>query len=407
MNGTFPTPARAIRAGRLWLLLWAVLLAGRGVSAADRITRVDGTTAAVHVVAIDGERVVLTNATPAAVVLGDLWRIEVAPTPMAVGGLVERLIFEHGEIPARRLTFQDGLCRFDWTGGNEAGVTQTLVRAMILKSGAEAATREATERALEKTIPADQVVALGPNDAVLTLEGSVKNVGTNAIVLEYQGKDRTLNRAKVGAVVFGRTGTTDRAAGVLTWKATVAGGAWLEGDDARLANGTLVLTMGASSLAMPWSKVCSLEHRDSKVRFLSRMDPVQAIGGAIVALALPWQRDRSAMNRPLRLRGEIHESGLGTHAPSELVFDVPAGAQRFLAVVGLDEEFGRGGDCVVVVRVDEREALRQRLRGSDKPLPVDIEIRTGRRLTLRAEPGENHDIGDHVNWYDARLLLAP
>ncbi|MFZ4395480.1 MAG: NPCBM/NEW2 domain-containing protein [Kiritimatiellia bacterium] len=390
----------------LWAVCLALMVCAK-LSAAERLTRNDGNTVDVNILAINGERVVLTNATPAAVALGDLWRIEVTPPSSAVSGLVERIILERGEIPARRLTLLDGLCRFDWTGGNDAGVTQTLVRALILKSGAEDATREATECALEKTIPADQVVALGPNDAVLTLEGSVKNVGTNAIVLEYQGKDRTLNRGKVGAVVFGRTGTMDRAAGALTWKATVAGGAWLEGDKARLADGTLTLTIGASTMVIPWNKVCSLEHRDRKVRFLSRMDPVQATGGAIVALALPWQRDRNAMSRPLRLRGEIHETGLGTHAPSELVFDVPEGTQRFMAMVGLDEEFGRGGDCVVVVLVDDREVLRQRLRGIDKPLPVDIEIRNARRLTLRAEPGENHDIGDHVNWYDARLLLAP
>jgi hypothetical protein len=123
-----------------------------------------------------------------------------------------------------------------------------------------------------------------------------------------------------------------------------------------------------------------------------------------VALALPWQRDRNAMNQPLRLRGAIRETGLGTHAPSELVFDVPEGAKRFLAVVGLDEEYGRGGDCVIVVQVDDREALRRRMSGKDAALPVDIEIRDGRKLTLRAEPGENLDIGDHVNWYDARLL---
>ena len=56
------------------------------------------------------------------------------------------------------------------------------------------------------------------------------------------------------------------------------------------------------------------------------------------------------------------------------------------------------------MQVDDREALRRRMRGKDAALPVDIEIRDGRKLTLRAEPGENLDIGDHVNWYDARLL---
>jgi hypothetical protein len=205
-------------------------------------------------------------------------------------------------------------------------------------------------------------------------------------------------------VVFGRTEAPARAAGPLPWKATVAGGAWVEGSDVRLTDGVLTMTIGSSALVIPWSQVCSLEHRSKKASFLARMDPVRATEVSLVALALPWQRDRNAMNQPLRLRGAIRETGLGTHAPSELVFDVPEGAKRFLAVVGLDEEYGRGGDCVIVVQVDDREALRRRMLGKDAALAVDIEIRDGRKLTLRTEPGENLDIGDHVNWYDARLL---
>jgi hypothetical protein len=387
------------------LVAVVVMMGCSWLSAAERLTRIDGKTAEVQVVAIDGERVVLTNAAVAAVALDDLWRIERTAPSVAASGTVDRVVLNGGEIPVSRLTVTDGICRFDWAGGSDAAITQSVVRALLLATGA--ATGDATARALEKFSEADQVVAIGPDGAVLTIDGSVKSVGTNSIVVQYQGKDRTLSRSKVGAVVFGRAGATERAAGTLPWRATVVGGAGVEGNDVRLVDGVLTLTIGAGTLDVPWSKVCGLEHRGKMVRFLSRMDPVSASGDAIVSLALPWQRDRSAMKGPLRLRGEIRDTGLGTHAPSELVFDVPDGTQRFLAVVGLDEEFGQGGDCVIVVQVDDREALRRRMRGKDAPLSVDIEIRGSRRLTLRSEPGENLDIGDHVNWYDARFLQRP
>jgi hypothetical protein len=320
----------------------------------------------------------------------------------AASGLVTRVVLDGGEIPVSRVVVSNGMCRFDWVGGNDSALTQSVVRALLLTT--DEATGEATARALEKVSDADQVVAVGPDNAALLLDGIVKSVGANAILVQYQEKDRTLSRSKVAAVVFGRTEAPTRAAGPLPWKATVAGGAWVEGSDVRLADGVLTMTIGASALVIPWSQVCSLEHRSKKASFLARMDPVRATEGSLVALALPWQRDRNAMNQPLRLRGAIRETGLGTHAPSELVFDVPEGSKRFLAVVGLDEEYGRGGDCVIVVQVDDREALRRRMRGKDAALAVDIEIRDGRELTLRTEPGENLDIGDHVNWYDARLL---
>jgi hypothetical protein len=377
----------------------AALAACSGVSAAERLTRIDGNTAEVVVSAITAERVTLANGE---VAFDDLWRIERMAPSAAASGKVARVVLEGGEIPVSRVIVTNGICRFDWVGGNDSALTQSVVRALLLTTGE--ATGEATARALEKVSDVDQVVAVGPDNAALLLDGIVKSVGANAILVQYQDKDRTLSRSKVATVVFGRTEAPARAAGPLPWKATVAGGAWVEGSDVRLADGVLTMTIGASALVIPWSQVCSLEHRSKKVSFLARMDPVRATEGSLVTLALPWQRDRNAMNQPLRLRGASRETGLGTHAPSELVFDVPEGAKRFLAVVGLDEEYGRGGDCVIVVQVDDREALRRRMHGKDAALAVDIEIRDGRKLTLRSESGENLDIGDHVNWYDARLL---
>ena len=391
---------------RIFLGAWIAFGVCEWSGAAERLTRLDGSALEAGVVAIDGERVVLTNAAVAAVALDDLWRIDCTPAAAAVSGLVERVILDRGEIPARLATVSNGVCRFDWMGGRDVGITQSVVRALILVGGADAAAQEAVTRALGKTTDEDQVVAVGRDNEVLTFNGSVKMVGASAIDLRYMEKDRTLSRAKVCAVVFGRTGTTDRAAAALPWKVTMTNGTRLEGDEVRLADGVLTMTIGAGTLDFPWSTVYRVEHRGRTIGFLSQMDPVKATGGDGVGLALSWQRDRNAMSQPLRLRGEIHDNGLGMHAPTELVFDLPAGGQKFLAVVGLDEEFGRKGDCVVVVQVDDREALRQRLRGTDKPLPVDIDIRNGRRLTLRVEPGENLDLGDHVNWYGARLLLG-
>jgi hypothetical protein len=394
------TDSKAVRSlGRLLPVagLALALVLGAGSAAAEQLTRIDGSFMEGAVTSIEGGTVVVSNT---AVSLADLWRIDRTPPASVVSGLVERVILDQGEIPARRLSVQDGVCRFDWAGGSNVAIPRAAVRALILKTGA--ATQEATARALDKRIAADQVAAIGEDN--LTLDGRVKTVDA-AIVIEYQGRDRTVSRAKVGAVVFGRTGTTERAAVALPWKATVAGGAWMEASEVRLADGVLTLTIGVGTLEVPWARVFRVEHRGKRVRFLSGMDPVRATDGAVVTVPLPWQRDRSAMNRPLRLKGEIHDTGLGTHAPSELVFDVPEGAQRFMAIVGLDEEYGRRGDCVVVVQLDDRDALRRRLRGTDAPLPVDIEIGNVRRLTLCAEPGENHDLGDHVNWYDARFVL--
>lgn len=397
---------RGLRLRSILTVGMAVAVLG-GPAGAERITRFDGTTLKADVLAIDGERVTFTNDASASMPLDHLWKIECAQPAASVSGLVERVLLDRGDIPAANTTLRDGVCRFEWAGGREAAIPRASVRALLLDAGVAALARDAIARALEKTNAEDQVVAVGQANAVLTINGSVKTVSDKAIDMQYEGQDRTLGRSKVGAVVFGGTGISARISAALPWKVTAAGGARVEGSDARLADGRLTLAVGAGKLDMPWSALQRLEHRGKGAHFLSQMDPVHATGGAVVTLALPWQRDRSAMNLPLRLRGELCETGLGTHAPSELVFEVPEGAQRFMATVGLDEDYGRKGDCVVSVQIDDRDAFRRRLRGTDDPVPVSLEVRGGQRLTLRVDPGENYDMGDHVNWYEARLLTGP
>lgn len=49
-------------------------------------------------------------------------------------------------------------------------------------------------------------------------------------------------------------------------------------------------------------------------------------------------RDVSCAGNPLTIAGRRYGRGMGVHAPSELVYRIPEGLRRFVAVVGLDEE---------------------------------------------------------------------
>ena len=118
----------------------AALAACSGVSAAERLTRIDGNTAEVAVSAITGERVTLANGE---VAFDDLWRIERMAPSAAVSGKVARVVLEGGEIPVLRVIVTNGICRFDWVGENDAALTQSVVRALLLATG------EATARAGE------------------------------------------------------------------------------------------------------------------------------------------------------------------------------------------------------------------------------------------------------------------
>ena len=369
---------------------------------ADRLTGVGGNVIEDTVVAIAGGYITLSNATMA---LDDVWQIVHAPAASAADLTMERVILQQGEIPARAITLEGGVCRFGWDGGQGGGVPRAAIRALVFEAGAGPGAREALARVLDKRPATDQVLALGPDNAPLPIAGAIAGISTHAVAMNYQGQNRSIARSRVCAAVLAGTGTVARVA--LPWKVVTAGGAWIESADARLAGERLTVDIGDGTLDIPWARVSRLEYRGRRLRFLSELDPVGAVQDAIVTLPLPWQRNRNVMGEPLQLQGETRDRGLGMHAPSELVFNLPEKARRFLAAVGLDERYGRKGDCVVLVLSGDREMFRGRLRGGEAPLAVDVELQTGGRLTVRAEAGENHDLGDHVNWYDARLLFDP
>lgn len=56
-------------------------------------------------------------------------------------------------------------------------------------------------------------------------------------------------------------------------------------------------------------------------------------------------RDRNVNGGRLRIAGKPYEFGLGTHSTSVIVYDLPAGATRFRALVGLDNSGTDQGGC--------------------------------------------------------------
>lgn len=92
--------------------------------------------------------------------------------------------------------------------------------------------------------------------------------------------------------------------------------------------------------------------------------------------------------------------------PMTVVWPLPPGARRFAATAVLPPAARPWGDCVLVVRVDGVESLRERLseaRGS-----IDLAIpASGRELTVTIEPGEFGPINDRVTLQRAILLVEP
>lgn len=152
--------------------------------------------------------------------------------------------------------------------------------------------------------------------------------------------------------------------------------------------------------------------------------PTPGISGAAVHIGeLPW---RSATNGwgpvevdmsngerppgdglPIVVGSAEFDRGLGTHAPSRIVVDLPTGCTVFLVDVGLDEEVGDQGTVVFEVYGDDRLLASSGLVFAyDEPLPIMADVTGVDRLGLVVTPAGDGNAFDHADWGDARLDCA-
>ena len=145
--------------------------------------------------------------------------------------------------------------------------------------------------------------------------------------------------------------------------------------------------------------------------FLSDLKPISSKSG--------WGQTRlnqSVEGKPLTLGGKTYPRGLGTHANALTVFAVPAGARRFVAVVGLDDEKQDDPRSSVTFEVygDVKEMGEPPVLLSKSPVlssktarswAFDLELNTRfKELRLVVTDAGDGIASDHADWVNAGFI---
>jgi hypothetical protein len=124
-----------------------------------------------------------------------------------------------------------------------------------------------------------------------------------------------------------------------------------------------------------------------------------------------WRRNVMPDGRMLKLGDWTHDLGLALHAPQEITFELPKGAETFKAKIGVPHLLKQG--CVKC-RIHRDSASGPKLwesdflRGGDSPVDVQVNLDNAPRLTLvvdmahdgRPAGADPLDIRDDVVWLD-------
>jgi hypothetical protein len=132
-------------------------------------------------------------------------------------------------------------------------------------------------------------------------------------------------------------------------------------------------------------------------RFLDTLEPVSVSQG--------WgtlQKNRSVWEKPLTIGSRRFLRGLGTHAPSTIVFSLGGQYRRFQAWAGADAN--TGPSVTFEVWVDGVQRWHSGLMTRETPAAwVDVDISGAK--TLKLVVGDAGDLtSDHADWAEAKLL---
>lgn len=161
---------------------------------------------------------------------------------------------------------------------------------------------------------------------------------------------------------------------------------------------------GGDSWTAPREALAWVRGASSRVTYLSDLRPSGYRHVPYLAQKWDYQLDRNVLGGQLRSGGRLASKGVGQHSTSLVSWDLPPGAQRFAARVGIDDTARQGGSVVFRVFLDGREAAASGIvRGGDPPRELSVDLGSAKTISLVVDFADRGDVLDRADWLDARI----
>jgi hypothetical protein len=110
---------------------------------------------------------------------------------------------------------------------------------------------------------------------------------------------------------------------------------------------------------------------------------------------------------PLKIGSQVFTTGLGTHAPSEILVNLPSPGRKFTAKVGVNAGPTKGGSVKFLVEVAGKTVFQSDLlRHGAEPVAVDVGLDGAKEFVLKVTDGGDGATNDHADWAAASVTLA-
>lgn len=289
-----------------------------------------------------------------------------------------------------------------WRPELEMPITQ--LRAVFF-DGSKPEVKTKFDQLLAKPGDDDVVFVQSADGGIAEVTGRVQGLVDGRLKVKYEGQERSIRIERVQAIVM-----ADHPA-EKGWKSTFQVYRMSSGDLFSAALTSLepekikFRSQWGVEVEVPRSAVVEVTGRNTRMVNLSELTPAVVEQIPYFDRKMPFVKDKSWNDRPLKLDGKTYSRGLAVHSRCFLTYDLQGEYATFRAVVGFEEEAGERGRVVCRIVADDKELFaKPDLRSTDKPVVVQVSVKGARQLRLEVDFGEDEDIGDRIIWANARLF---
>ena len=279
--------------------------------------------------------------------------------------------------------------------------------AAIIFRESETAARAIAERSGDK-----DTVVVQTEDGLKMVSGVFEGIADGKVGLNFKGKSRKIGLEKTTAIIL--ADLKPAAAEGTSTTIDMFDGSKIRGVITELADEEVtVLLSAATKIELPVAAVKRIEVDSKNLVYLSALVPKSVEQKTIFAFQRTWQSDASIEGNPISLAFGLASGnrmvkqfakGLGMQSWSRIEFANEKDYTRFQATVGIDAETRGRGDCIAEVVSDGITLWSQRITAKEDPVEVDIDVSGMDAIALVVDPGEEFDLGDHVDWANARFV---
>lgn len=315
------------------------------------------------------------------------------------------VLSDGARVPFDAVTYEEEFFQVQAEWGT-ARLAPDCVAGLVLKEGADLTRFELSLK--DRSVERDTIIAEG-SDGQQVVSGLLESVDSSRARLNYQGESRSISLSRLVAIVTANISSPVPEGIQGTVK--LANGGSFTGVPDQLKNGVLTLKLsGNSRVDIAFSAVAVISFSSGSFAWLSQLPMESSSFVPLTWMPFEASRDLNVSGDEMTLRWpstgatRSFARGVGMRPTSRIEYRNDKGYKRLVAVVGIDAGTNGAGNCEVAVTGDGIRIWSAQISGKSDPADLNLSIEGMERIEISVRPGELLDIGDHVNWADARLV---